>query len=161
MPDWIVHICVAYLVCRILYFKFPMFDSANTVLAMVGSILPDLVKLQIILGHFGIHLSDFLPAFHTPVITFIIAGIISLFFENKRVAFLFLVIGAATHFIMDLLLVDPEGGIYLFFPFNWQMFHINLIAPDDYMITFVILTLTIIVYLLGLWIKKYQKSPYK
>lgn len=154
MPDWIVHICVAYLVCRILYFKFPIFNSANTVLAMVGSILPDLVKLQIILSYFGIHLTDYLPAFHTPVITFIIAGIISLFFENQKVAFLFLVIGATTHFVLDLLLVDLEGGIYLFFPFSFQTIHINLIPPDDYLITFVVLTLTILIYLWGRWMKK-------
>lgn len=161
MPDWIVHICVAYLVCRIIYFKYPLFDSPNTILAMVGALLPDIIKLQIIFSQFGIDLMDFLPVFHIPLTSFIVAGIVSLFFENKKIAFLFLVIGAISHFAMDSLLVSVGEGMYLFFPFSWQTFHLDLISPDDYLITTVILTLTFFVYFLGLWIKKYQKIPVK
>lgn len=159
MPDWIVHICVAYLVCRILYIKYPLFDGANTTLAMIGSILPDIIKLQIISGYLGLDLTNFLSVFHIPLTSFTVAGIISLFFENKRITFFFLVIGAITHFAMDLLLVDIEGGMYLFFPFSWQTYNLDLISPDDYLITLVILTLTLIVYFFGRWIKKYRKNP--
>lgn len=159
MPDWIVHICVAYLVCRTLYIKYPLFDRANTTLAMVGSILPDLIKLQIIFGYFRVDLTDFLPVFHIPLTSFIIAGIISLFFENKKITLLFLVIGAITHFAMDLLLIDIEGGSYLLFPFSWQTFNLDLISPDDYWITLIILTLALMVYFLGLCYKKYQGNP--
>ncbi len=160
MPDWIVHICVAYLVCRTLYFKYPLFNPANTILAMVGALLPDIIKLQIIFSQFGIDLTDFLPVFHIPLTSFIMAGIISLFFENKKIAFLFLVIGAISHFAMDSLLISIGGGMYLFFPFSWQSFHLDLIPPDDYLITTVILMLTFLVYFLGLWIKKYQNIPF-
>lgn len=159
VPDWIVHICVAYLVCRILYFKYPLFNSANTTLAMVGALLPDIIKLQIIFSQIGIDLTDFLPVFHIPITSFLMAGVISLFFENKKIAFLFLVIGAISHFAMDSLLVDIGEGMYLFFPFSWQSFHMDLIPPDDYWITLFILTLTFLVYLLGLWIQKYQNIP--
>ncbi len=156
MPDWIVHICIAYLVCRILYFKYPLFGPQNTILAMIGSLLPDIFKLQIIFSQFGIDLIDFLPFFHIPVASFIVAGIISQFFENKRIAFSFLVIGVISHFVMDSLLISVGEGLYLFFPFSWQTFHLDLISPDDYWITLVILLLTFLVYFLGLWIKKHQ-----
>lgn len=159
VPDWIVHICVAYLVCRILYFKYPLFNPANTILAMVGALLPDIFKLQIIFSQFGIDLVDFLPVFHIPITSFIMAGIISLFFENKKIAFLFLVIGAISHFFIDSLTVTVGEGIYLFFPFSWQSFHTDLIPPDDYWITLSILVLTFFVYVLGLWSKKHQNIP--
>ena len=149
MPDWVVHICVAYLICRILYFKYPLFDSANTILCMIGSLIPDIIKLQIIFGYFGLDWSDILLTFHIPLTSFIIAGIMSLFFENKKIALLFLIIGAITHFIMDVLLIDIEGGAYLFFPLSWQTFHLDLIPPDDYVITLITLTVTLTVYFLG------------
>ena len=88
MPDWIVHICIAYLVCRILYFKYPLFGPQNTILAMIGSLLPDIFKLQIIFSQFGIDLIDFLPFFHIPVASFIVAGIISQFLKIKELLFL-------------------------------------------------------------------------
>lgn len=81
---------------------------------MIGSILPDIIKLQIIFGYFVVDLTDFLPIFHIPLISFIIARIISLFFENKKIILLFLVIGTITHFTMDLLLIDIKGGLLVF-----------------------------------------------
>jgi hypothetical protein len=126
---------------------------------MIGALLPDIIKLQIIFGQFGIDLVDFLPVFHIPITSFVMAGIISVFFKNSKVAFLFLVIGALSHFVMDSLLVNVGEEIYLFFPFNWQSFHINLITPDDYWITLVVVVLTFFIYLLGLWYRKYQNIP--
>jgi len=48
MPDWITHIAVAYILCTLLGFKYKEFNTGNTVLAMVGSVIPDFIKVGII-----------------------------------------------------------------------------------------------------------------
>jgi len=156
MPDWIVHMAVAYSVCRILYYKYPVFNSANTVLAMLGAILPDVVKLDMI-NHLY---SNYIFAFHTPFTSLILAGLISIFFKKKKLAFLFLSLGVISHFALDLLMIDVGAGIYLFFPNNWQIFHLDLISPDDYNITLIALLLAVSLYLLGILSQRRSNKKY-
>ncbi|MDP3065286.1 MAG: hypothetical protein Q8N08_00970 [Methanobacteriaceae archaeon] len=149
MPDWIVHIAVAYIICRILYFKYPVFNSANTVLAMLGALLPDIAKIGMVAQFYSIYLDDYLFSFHTPLASLVLAGLLSIFFKEKKLAFLFLGLGIFTHFALDLLLIRVGEGYYLLFPISWQTFHLDLIAPDDYNITLVVLLAALVLYSLG------------
>nr|WP_243687761.1 hypothetical protein [Methanobacterium formicicum] len=84
MPDWVVHLAVAWSVCRILSFRYPQFNPANTVLVMVGSIFPDAIKISILTELVGYDMWDYIYVFHLPVGTFLLAGIAALLFREKK-----------------------------------------------------------------------------
>jgi hypothetical protein len=151
VPDWIVHIAVPYIICRILYFRYPVFNSANTVLAMLGALLPDIVKLGMVAQLYSINIDDYLAAFHIPLTSLVLAGLISIFFQKKKLAFLFLTLGVLTHYALDVLLIHVGEGYYLFFPISWEIFHLDLISPDDYYITIVVVCVAVLLYFLGLF----------
>ncbi len=159
MPDWMVHVAVAWTLCRILRFKYPQFNPANTVLVMVGSIFPDAIKISILSDLMGYDLWNYIYVFHLPLGTFILAGIASLFFREKKTAFLFLSLGIVTHYALDLLLIQVGYGMYLFYPVSWMGFALNLVPSDDYYITIVALVMALVVYLVSDWIEtKHDKN---
>ena len=150
VPDWIVHVAVPYIICRLLYFRYPVFNSANTVLAMLGALLPDIVKVGMVAQLYFINIDDYIAAFHIPLTSLVLAGLISIFFKEKKLAFLFFTLGVLTHYALDVLLIHVGEGYYLFFPISWQIFHLDLISPDDYNITIVVMCVAVLLYLLGL-----------
>jgi len=154
MPDWIVHIAVAWTICSILSFKYSQFNMGNTVIAMIGSILPDISKFLIILNFLSHGLIDS-AAIHTPLASLTLAGLISLFFLEKKSAFLFLSLGILTHYLLDVLLIGP--GMTLLFPFSWLGFELGIVPADDYNITIIALILTLTVYLLSRWYERNKK----
>ncbi|HHT18708.1 MAG: metal-dependent hydrolase [Euryarchaeota archaeon] len=157
MPDWVVHIAVAWTLCRILRFRYPQFNPANTALVMAGSVFPDAVKISILFELFGFDWWDYIHVVHLPLGAFLMAGIATLLFEEKKTAMAFLSAGILTHFALDLLLIQLDNGIYLFYPFSWKGFSLNLVPNDDYHITIVALLVALSVYLLSLWDKKRVK----
>lgn len=152
MPDWIVHIAVAWTLCRLLRFKYPQFNTGNTALAMVGSIIPDAAKLGTVIQS----LQQYYFAIHTPLISLLLAGLISLLFKEKKTAFLFLSFGILTHYLLDLLLIGE--GIYFFFPISWVSFQLNIVSTTDYYIDIIALILALIVYLASKWYERNQRS---
>ena len=158
MPDWIVHIGVVYIICRILYVKYDIFNHPNTSLAMIGSLIPDIVKLGMITEYFGLDLWDYLLVFHLPLTSLIVAALFSLFFCKKKIVMGLLTLGLCTHFVLDLLLINIGAGIYLFFPLNWQTFHFDIISPDDYYLSMITLTVAFLVFAGGYCIKKYKNN---
>nr|WP_321421967.1 metal-dependent hydrolase [uncultured Methanobacterium sp.] len=149
MPDWIVHVAVAWTICRVLRFRYSEFNPANTALVMVGSILPDAIKVAVFSDVIGYNLWNLLYVFHLPIGTFILAGIASLFFREKKTAFLFLSMGILTHYALDLLLIQVGYGMYLFYPVSWMGFSLNLVPNDDFYITIVALAIALGVYLVS------------
>lgn len=147
MPDWVVHVAVAWSLCRVLRLRYQEFNPGNTVLVMVGSIFPDAIKVSIPIELMGFDLWDYIYVFHLPVGTFLLAGIASLFFQDKKKAFLFLSLGIVTHYLLDLLLIQVGYGMPLFYPLSWMGFTLNLVPNDDYYITIVALILALVVYL--------------
>lgn len=158
MPDWVVHICVAWTLCRILSLKYPQFNTSNTVLAMVGSVFPDALKVSIIFELMGFDWWDYLYTVHLPIGSFLLAGIASLFFKEKKTAFLFLSFGIITHYAMDLLLIQMGYGMPLLFPVSWAGFSLNIVPNDDYNITIVALVMVVVVYLMTLWVGKKRSN---
>jgi len=154
MPDWVVHVAVAWTICRVLRFKYPQLDPANTALVMVGSVFPDAIKMSILFELMGLDWWDYLHAFHLPIGAFLLAGIAALLFKEKKTTFLLLSMGIITHFALDLLLIQLGNGIYLFYPINWMGFSLNLVPNDDYVITIAALLVALSVYFLAKWWKK-------
>jgi hypothetical protein len=151
MPDWITHILAAWTLCTILGFKYKEFNPANTAICMVGALLPDTFKIVIPLGLIGIHAENFLMPFHLPIGSFIIASIFTLFFKERKIVFSFLVLGFLTHYALDLLLTNLNGGIYLLFPFSWNFWQFDVIPDDDFHSTILAVGLAIMVYSVSLW----------
>lgn len=148
MPDWITHIAVAYILCTILGFKFREFNTSNTVLAMVGAVIPDFIKVGIITEYMGFGVWDFIAPIHLPIGSFIIAAMLSLLFKEKKTVFLFLSLGVVTHYGLDLLLRNVSGGIYLFYPLYWGQWQLGLVATDDFTISIIALMVAVFVYII-------------
>ncbi len=158
MPDWVVHVAVAWSLCRILRFKYPQFNQPNTVLVMVGSVFPDALKVSILFELMGQDWWDYIYVVHLPIGSFLLAGIASLLFQKKKEAFLFLSLGIITHYALDLLLIQMGYGMYLFYPASWMGFTMNLVPNDDYYITIVALIIAIVVYVLSEWKERKIRS---
>jgi hypothetical protein len=148
MPDWITHIAVAYIICTLLSFRYPAFNTPNTVLALVGAVIPDFVKMGLIADLLGFGVWDYLWPIHLPVGSFIIAGIISLLFKDKKTAFLFLSLGVVIHFALDLLLYNVSGGIALFFPLYWGAWQMDLFTTENLYVTLMALITAFLVFII-------------
>lgn len=146
MPDWVAHVLVAWSLCTLLGLKYKQFDTPNTIIAMFGSILPDLFKVIIPLQYFGVYIEDFIYPIHLPIGSFIIAFFIALFFNEKKTTFLFLIFGVLTHYILDLFLINLNGGMPLLFPFSFERLQLGFIPVDDYNFTLLIIITALIVY---------------
>ncbi len=151
MPDWVTHIAVAYTLCTILGFKYREFNTANTVLVMVGAVIPDVVKVGIIADILGYGVWDYLWPIHLPVGSLIVAGMMSLLFQDKKKTLLFFTLGVATHYGLDLLLFNVSGGIALFYPFYWGQWQLDLVTTDSYYTTIIALVLALVVFLISRW----------
>ncbi|SCG85842.1 metal-dependent hydrolase [Methanobacterium congolense] len=159
MPDWVTHLAVAWTLCRILRFRFKIFSPENTMIVMVGALIPDMVKLALGLKFLGMDVWDYLEAVHLPVGSLIVAGMMALLFPERRNTFLFLSLGVATHYCLDLILLHLAGGMYLLFPFNWNYWQLGLTTSADYHVTLVAVLIAVVVYLVGrLWDKKAIKT---
>jgi hypothetical protein len=154
LPDWITHIVVAWTLCRVLSFKFKEFNASNTMIVITGALIPDIVKVVIVLQLLGLDVKEYFEPIHMPVGSVIVAGMISLFFPAKKKAFLFLGLGVLTHYLLDLLLEHVSGGIYLLFPFSWWQWQLELTTSSDYLITLLALAIAGLIYLIGKEIDK-------
>lgn len=117
MPDWLVHTMIGWMTGRI--------TKIEVGLVVVGSILPDLVKINHIPLYFRGDLQSVLNPFHTPAGALLVGGILALFFSDSLRAFLALAIGIATHFLLDFFLIGATKGIQFLFPFSWQYWRFN------------------------------------
>ena len=158
MPDWVAHVLVAWTLCTILGFKYKQFNTPNTVIVMIGSLLPDIFKIVIPLQYSGIYIADFINPIHLPIGSLIIASIIALFFKERKMVFLFLIFGFLTHYILDFFLINLAGGMSLFFPLSWEKFEFGIIPVDDYNITAITILIALGVYIISLANKKIKRT---
>jgi hypothetical protein len=158
MPDWVTHIVVAWTVCRILGFKFKQFNNANTVIVMIGALIPDLYKTYITVNLLSIDTESLLYPFHTPIGALIWTFIIALFFKEKKAIVTFLILGFSTHFILDSLMQYPSKGIEIFYPFSWNTWQFGIISIDDYNVTILSIVIALSVYLTTFLIKSSEPS---
>ena len=145
MPDWITHVLVAWSLATVLRFKFKQFSKSNSAIVMLGALITDIYKINLLSDQFGIYLNDFLTPIHLPIGSIFIAALFSLFFSNRRSIFLFLIIGIATHYMLDLLLFS--GGIAIFYPLTPLNFQIGIISITDFNITLISIILAFFVFI--------------
>jgi len=153
MPDWTTHVLLAWSLATILGFRFKQFSQKNVAIVILGALIPDIYKLNLVLDSFGFNVQSFLTPIHLPIGSLLIAAIISLFFIEKRLIFLFLAIGIGIHYVLDLLLFS--GGMEIFYPFSTLKFQIGIISVTDLNITILSIILASIVFLVY---KKFNKN---
>lgn len=150
MPDWFTHTLVGWITGKAI--------KMEVGLIVAGSLIPDIVKINLVFQYFHIDLHHFLNPFHTPTGAFIVAGIFALFFKDTKKAFIPLGIGIMTHLILDLLLVHVSGGMKLLYPISWTEWQYYLIRYDDYNVTIVSITAAISFYIIYYYNEKRNRK---
>jgi membrane-bound metal-dependent hydrolase YbcI (DUF457 family) len=138
MPDWLTHTMISWITGKAI--------KMEVGLVVLGSILPDLVKINDVISWFGPDLQSIFHPFHTPAVALLMGGILALFFADTKKVFLAFSIGIATHFILDFFLIGTTRGIQFLFPFSWNYWHFNEII-GDFRITIIALFAALTVYI--------------
>jgi len=143
--DWMAHLAFVFILCTLLALKWPVFGGRNTVLAMVGAVLPDLFKLYLALP---LIFTDYLAPFHIPIGTLLMCGLGALLFEEgtRTRVFLLFTFGMATHYALDALLKHVTGGIMFLYPLSWETWQLQLVRPDNWLRTSIMVAAAVLVY---------------
>ena len=73
MPDWLTHTLAGWITGKTI--------KMEVGLIVAGSLIPDIIKINLAFLYFDINLRHFLNPFHTPAGAFLVAGIFALFFD--------------------------------------------------------------------------------
>ena len=152
--DWMGHVAFVFIVCALLALKWPVFGGRNTVLVMIGALLPDIFKLYLPLRLIGVNAVDVLALFHIPVGTLLVCGLCALLFEERtrERVFLLFAFGMVTHYALDVLLISVTGGLVLAFPLSWEMWQLDLVRPNNWLGTTILVTVAVLMWLvLRVW----------
>ena len=125
MPDLVTHLGVAY------FLKKPKAWSSFRIPFYLGAILPDILSRPLYIIHPPAYF--FIYSIHTPLVVALICLILAEFFEERirSGVRLNLLLGAGTHFTLDILQRHVTASYYWFFPFSFKTFHKGLFWPDD------------------------------
>lgn len=138
MADWFTHSLVGWITGKT--------SKQDVALVVIGTLIPDLVKINLAFLWLGLNDHQFFDPLHTPIGALLVAGIIAITFKDAKKAFLPLGIGLTTHFILDFFLVHVHGGMKLIYPFSWDGWQLSLIRSDDYRMTIAAILVAIIIY---------------
>lgn len=138
MPDWLTHTIAGWITGKTI--------KMDVGLIVIGSLIPDLAKINLVFIWLGVNHQHFFDPIHIPVGALLIGGMIALFFRDAKKAFIALGIGITTHLILDFFLVHVSEGMKLLFPFSWEEWRYYLIRADDYRITIIAVFTAILIY---------------
>ncbi len=127
MPDWFTHAIAGWITGKI--------AKLNVSLVIVGSLIPDLVKIDLAFDALKVNTHGFFDPLHTPAGALLVAGSMAFLFPKVKESFLLLSVGITTHFILDSFLEHVSGGIKLLFPLSWDEWQIYAISPYNYWVT--------------------------
>lgn len=134
MPDWLTHVFIGWGIFNLLIFRFNSIDQFKSSV-IVGSVLPDLWNIRLMLDPMGYELTWQLYVFHTPLGAFLTALLISLIFFKEDVwkkGAIFLIFGVGLHLAMDLTLTHIRGGHYVLFPISWHLYELGIFWPETF-----------------------------
>ena len=143
MPDWLTHTLAGWITGKVI--------KMEVGLVVIGSLIPDIMKISLAFQWFGLNLDNVLAPIHTPAGAFLIGGILALFFEDAKKTFIPLGVGITTHFILDFFLFPTSGGMKLLFPFSWEGWQYGAISSGDYRVTIIAVFVGILVYIIYLY----------
>lgn len=160
MPDWLTHVLVGWGIFNLLTLRKSDIEPFRPAI-IVGSVLPDLWYVRMIIFPLGIDLSWYLYVLHTPIGSVLMSLLIGLIFLKENVwkrGTLFLIIGAIIHLILDVMLKHINGGHYIFFPFSLRVFELDLFWPESFSFLMIALVFWGITYLMTNNMKSHFKT---
>ena len=140
MPDWLTHSITGWVIGRAW--------KKRVSIVVIGALLPDLVKIQLIFDFLNIDTHHFFDALHTPITTIFVALAISTLFPDIMEAFILFYAGALSHYFLDFFLEHPYGGMRLFYPFSWNEYQLHLIPSTNYWMTIIAVIIGFIFYII-------------
>lgn len=163
MPDLLAHVLAAYAVFRLAGLRWKWITRPYVTVGMVGSIVPDVMKVGILVDDSSIENLLGLPfswfPLHTAggvLVSCAIGGLLVESGERRRV-FGLLVAGAGTHLLLDGLLRKPTGRSD---PLLWPLTWYRPPTPGLYLSTEAWPTAAALVFAVAAWLvwRRYSKS---
>lgn len=133
MAELLTHVLIAYVVLTVAGWRVDWLTSRWVALGTAGALLPDLNQLGRLLSGPTIERTIGVPfaygALHTVGGIVLLAGLVALFFAQRRRAFTVVVAGGLSHLLLDALKMHADGraGTWLY-PLTWWRHP----APDLY-----------------------------
>lgn len=153
MADWFTHTLVGWITGKT--------TRQDIALIVVGSLIPDLSKMNIALILLGAPDHSFFDPLHTPIGAIIIAGLFALIFHDLKKAFLALLLGLSTHFLLDFFLTHTHGGMTLLFPFSWEGWQLYVYTSDDYRVTIIAILAALLIYIFYQYHERKKNQSHK
>ncbi|MFP4609113.1 MAG: metal-dependent hydrolase [Candidatus Natronoplasma sp.] len=127
MADLLTHALIGYTMGMLLSWRYKWVKPSYITMIMVGAVLPDVVRIRLLLDPILIETYLGIPFSWAPLHTLggvLVSGlIITSLFEskmNKRI-FLVVMIGALSHLVLDALLITASGHSYaVLWPFTYH-----------------------------------------
>jgi membrane-bound metal-dependent hydrolase YbcI (DUF457 family) len=129
MPDWVSHLGTAYLGARVARVQ-------ETQLVLLGAVLPDLLfPIFVVIELCGLPVSPALFAyvapFHSATVIALLSLAIALLHVHPGRCFLFIGMGATTHFVLDAVATDIDCGMRLLYPFSFRSWSPGWLETGD------------------------------
>ncbi|OIB56533.1 metal-dependent hydrolase [Natrialba sp. SSL1] len=159
VADVLTHVLAGYVIGTLLSMRYGWMRPVHVTLVMIGALVPDFVKVELLLPDPAVSFllgSPFSWApLHTLVGTLIVALFGSLFVapELRRQALALIVVGVVSHHILDIVLVTATGYSYaVFWPISDYRFPAaDLFLSSDRWPALVAGVSALVVWLLSRW----------
>ena len=133
MPDVLTHVLWGYVIGRLLSFRYDWLDARFVTIVMLGALLPDLTKISLVIDDAVVEHALGIPfswgAIHRLGGVIIACAVGALLAGNsyRKLVFGLLSIGAASHLILDGLLINPSGYSYAIL---WPLTNYHFPTPN-------------------------------
>ena len=150
MPDLFLHFSTGYLPAT------RISSNVNRAALVLGVTLPDILARipEIVLGRFlNFDVYHFFSALHTPFALLFASYALSYCFpeQQRKLSFIYLLVGAQAHIMLDLLQEQFHEGIYMpFFPFSLTTIQYPVFHKDASLLLFPVLAIVVV----RLWYRK-------
>jgi len=138
MPDLLSHALIAYTLCTLLALRYPWVTPQYVTVGMAGAFVPDMAKVDLVLGNTTVGNAFGLPfdwfGLHTlgGSTVAVLVGVTLVASEDRRRVAGLLAVGAASHLIADVLLLKASGHSY---PLLWPLTSYQPPTPGLYLST--------------------------
>ena len=138
MTELLTHVLVGFILGTVLSFRFDWVERQFVTVVMVGAVLPDLWQIGLVVPSETVQEALGLPFYwfvlHTPFGTILSVSIVTLVVDGpyrKRV-FGLLLAGAASHFVLDSLLINPSiFSSVLFWPVATELLPLPMVIVSS------------------------------
>lgn len=138
MTDLLTHVLLAYAIARLLSWHYDWLSSGYVTAVMVGALIPELVKIKLVLTNGDVQSLVGLPfvwdVFQTAggALVAVLIGVTVVAPRERARAFALLSVGAASHLAIDALHRSPSGQSY---PVLWPLSRYHPPTPGLYLST--------------------------